>query len=673
MTITINLVDDSGLSSNGALWITGHGIPGSGGATNLMALGADGTFTQAATQITSAAWSNNVATITTAVAHNLSKGDNVFVAGVSPAGYNGLFQITGTTSTTFTYALSNPGANTGSGGTAYAGASITAAVDITAAQSMSFDSTSGTGLAQATTSSAHGLQTGQTIQISGVAVSGYNGVFSIAQVPSATTFQYSYAAASALGNASAGGDVQAVGLQPVALSGLPQNKQGVPQITLDGNIATYSAKLIVFAVPGSDTPASLPFNGNGVTPTDPTTPPFSPSTTPGNFVFDIVEFAYIAGGNSTFDVSAVDGLAIPMTLTASSVTSGPSSVGVQQGSTYDRAAIASAFTKFTAQDSLGANFAKLLYNGAATLAALDISTATWSNNAATFTTTTAHGLSATDWIVIAGVGEAGYNGNFQVQSIVSTTSFTVTNTDSSLTSSTGGTATPLVFAAPPSIDGQYYNIAAPKDWLSNQSASMAAGDSLAMFWDTAIDDFFASGNYLSIYLGKDPQNPTYSGSSDGTQYTLSNNVNKYSFAKPTGGSLANALYVWSQANAPSDDEGLLQDQIWQALCRGVAQAGVSTTSITNNESTTAWTQSAKWYQSGTYCPYSKFLHYGTLEGGTDFTGATSIFLEAAAYGFGEDENPIGDPSYQGPLVPSKLDGTVPDGTTLTLRIAPWTS
>jgi hypothetical protein len=268
------------------------------------------------------------------------------------------------------------------------------------------------------------------------------------------------------------------------------------------------------------------------------------------------------------------------------------------------------------------------------------------------------------------VGEAGFNGTFPVQTVPSDVTFTVTNTDSSLTSSTGGTATALVFAAPPSVDSQYYNIAAPKDWLANQSASMASGDALASFWDDAIDDLFASGNYLSIYLGKDPNNPTYSGSSDGTQYSLSNSVNTYPFPKPTGGSLANALYVWSEANAPSGDQGLIQDQIWQAFCRGVAQLGVFQKSVTNNESTTAWTDNTKWYQSATYCPYSKFLHYGTLDGGVDFTGATSIFLEAAAYGFGEDENPIGDP-YSGPLVPSKLDGTVPDGATLTLRIVPW--
>lgn len=671
MAITINVVDDSGLTaSTGSLWITGHGIPGSGPATTMMALGSGGTFTQAATQISSATWANNVATITTAVPHMLSQGDSVFVAGVAPAAYNGLFVVASVTETTFTYSLAQSALAAGSGGTAYGAAAITAANDIQAGESVGFGN--GTGIAQITTSSAHGLQVGQTIQIAGATVSGFDGVFTVAQVPSATTFQYGYTAGSALGSASAGGAVQAVGLQPVAVSSLPQNSKGVPQITLDANIASYSAKLIVFAVPESTTPGTLSFNGNAVTPTDPTTPPFSPSTTPGNFVFDIVEFAYIAGGNSTFDVSAVDGLAVPMTLTSSTVTSGPASVGIQSQAGYDRDAIASAFTTFTGKDALGADFAKLLYNGPATLAALNISTAAWANNAATFTTATAHGLGSGDWVVIAGVGESGFNGTFQIQTAPSSVTFTVTNTDSSLTSSSGGTATPLVFAAPPSVDGKYFNVAAPKDWLGNQSASMAAGDPLASFWDTAIDDFFASGNYLSIYLGKDANNPTYSGSSDGTQYLLSNSVNQFPFPKPTGGSLANALYVWSEANAPSGDQGLIQDQIWQAFCRGVAQLGVFQKTVTNNESTTAWTDNTKWYQSATYCPYSKFLHYGTLQGGVDFTGATSIFLEAAAYGFGEDENPIGNP-YSGPLVPSKLDGTVPDGATLTLRIVPWSA
>lgn len=668
MTITINVVDDSGLtSSQGALWITGHGIPGSGPATTLMALGSGGSFTQVATQISSASESGGTATITTAVAHNLSAGDSVFVAGVTPAGYNGLYSVVSApASTTFTYTVSETGLSTASGGgTAYGPAAITAAVDIQSGQSLGFDSASNTGTAQITTTSAHGLQIGQTIQISGAQVAGYDGVFTVAQALSPTTLQYIYSASSALANATAGGQIQAVGLQPVLVSALPTNSSGVPQITLDGNIASYSAKLIVFAVPGTGNPGSLSFNGNAVTPTDPPTPPFSPSTLAGDFVFDIVEFAYIAGGNSTFDVSAVDGLAIPMTLTASTVTSGPSAVGVR--TTCDRDAIGAAFPLFTAADPLGSNFGKLLYSGQVTLAALTVSTAAWSNNSATFTTAAAHGLGVADWVVIAGVGQSGYDGNFQVQTVPSTTTFTVTNTDGSLTSSTGGTATPLIFAAPPSLEGQYFNIAAPKDWLANQSASSAAADPLATFWDSALTSFFASGNYLSIDVGT-----TYSGSSDGTQYSLTNGTNTYTFPAPTGGSLANALYVWSQANAPGGDQGQLQDAIWQALCRGVAQAGVFTQTPPVNGSTTAWNQNANWYQPGnTYCPYSKFLHYGTLTGTTDPTGATSIFLEAAAYGFGEDENPGG--TYTGPEVPSKLDGTVPDGTTMTVQIAAWTS
>jgi hypothetical protein len=665
MAIVLNIVDDSGLASPvGALWITGHGIPGSGGATTLMALGASGTFAQAATQISSVSWAGNVATISTAVAHNLAVGDSVFVAGVTPNGYNGLFAVASIPSTTtFTYSLTQTSLASGSsGGTAYGAAAITAAVAIQGGQSVGFDTDSNSGIAQITTTSAHGLQIGQTIQISGAEVAGYDGVLVVAQVPSATTFQYAYSATSALGNASAGGQVQAVGLQPVLVSALPTDSNGTPQITLDENINAYSAKLIVLAVPGTQPPASLSFNGNAVTPTDPPTPPFSPSTLAGNFMFDIVEFAYIAGGNSTFDVSAVDGLAIPMTLTASTVTSGPSSVGVRPS--CDRPSIAAAFAKFTSEDPLGGDFGKLYYNGQVTLPPLTIDTAAWSNNAATITTTTAHGLGVADWVVIAGVSQSGYDGNFQVQSVPSTTSFTVTNTDSSLTSSTGGTATALLFAAPPSVGQQYFNIAAPKDWLANQSASMAANDALATFWDDAVNAFFASGNNLSINVGT-----TYSGSSDGTQYSLSNGTNTYTFAAPTGGSLANALYVWAQANAPSGDQGQLQDQIWQALCRGVAQSGVFAQTAPANGSTTAWNQNSAWYQSGTYCPYSKFLHYGKPDGGTDPTGATSIFLEAAAYGFGEDENPSGD--YTGPLVPSKLDGTIADGTTLTIRIAPW--
>ncbi len=73
------------------------------------------------TSITSAAESGTTVTITTSAAHNLVRGQQVEITGVSVAGYNGTFTITGTTATTFTFTDAN-GLASASGGTATGGA-----------------------------------------------------------------------------------------------------------------------------------------------------------------------------------------------------------------------------------------------------------------------------------------------------------------------------------------------------------------------------------------------------------------------------------------------------------------------------------------------------------------------------------------------------------------------
>ncbi len=74
-------------------------------------------FSVAATgTISAASWSGGTATIT----HNggtFIAGESVTVSGVGRAGYNGTFTVTGSTSTTFTYTVSDPGGSS-SGGTA---------------------------------------------------------------------------------------------------------------------------------------------------------------------------------------------------------------------------------------------------------------------------------------------------------------------------------------------------------------------------------------------------------------------------------------------------------------------------------------------------------------------------------------------------------------------------
>ena len=63
-----------------------------------------------------------------------------------------------------------------------------------------------------------------------------------------------------------------------------------------------------------------------------------------------------------------------------------------------------------------------------------------SSNTVTITTTTGHGFSVGQTVVISGVGVSGYNGTFVIASVPTATMFTYTDSTSNLTASGGGTA-----------------------------------------------------------------------------------------------------------------------------------------------------------------------------------------------------------------------------------------
>jgi hypothetical protein len=129
-------------------------------------------------------------TITTTTAHGLSVGQSVTVAGVAVTSYNGTFAVVSVpSSTTFTYIAGASGLAASGGGTA---ASATATIQTTAA---------------------HGFVVGQLVNVSGVGVTGYNGIFPVTAVPDSTHFTYTAAtgglAASGGGTAAAAGSVVA--------------------------------------------------------------------------------------------------------------------------------------------------------------------------------------------------------------------------------------------------------------------------------------------------------------------------------------------------------------------------------------------------------------------------------------------------------------------------------
>lgn len=237
---------------------------------------------------------------------------------------------------------------------------------------------------------------------------------------------------------------------------------------------------------------------------------------------------------------------------------------------------------------------------------------------------------------------------------------------------------------PPLVKGEFFALADPSDMLiAKQAAGLLGSDPLASYWDSTLNDFFAVGSWLSIDLSGDGSN-VYEGqcatqtNGPGTAaYTLSNGTNSYMFYQPPSG-LEGALYVFQQAFSQyqsggfAGDAGLLQMNIWEALCRGVAVAGVSPTQPASSFSTTAWNAYANWYAANSTCDYyAKFLHCATTDGKDSrlVPGGKPMFIGGAAYGFSADENPNG--SYGGPNVPSKTEANVAPGSTIAIVLGPW--
>jgi len=235
---------------------------------------------------------------------------------------------------------------------------------------------------------------------------------------------------------------------------------------------------------------------------------------------------------------------------------------------------------------------------------------------------------------------------------------------------------------------QFFAIVDPADWINNTPPE---GDGLVDYWNETVENFFKPGNFLSINLSAGAVPNIYEGYADSSGYTLTSLTDpmiSYNFPKPEQG-LASANYVFQQdfTVPPPPDFGQLQDQIWEALSRGVALDGAfnappGTSLPASGFSTTAWNDHEKWYTvhtspyfpgiTNSYNTYAKFLHYSTIKGKDSRTcGCAPIFIGNAAYGFPLDENPDGP--YTGPQVPSKTMQPVGPNDTLTITLGPWAS
>src|SRR6266849_8919213 len=240
-----------------------------GGTQQFLASVTNGNVQVATIASNGAARSTNVVTITTTMAHGLSAGQTVVIAGVGDSSFNGTFTVsTVPSTTTFTYAQTGTNATSG-GGTVSAGTvkwfvnnveggnpasgtistlGLYTAPSTTPPPATTVNITS-TGAVRAnnvvtiTTTAAHNLVIGQVATISGVTDASFNGTFTIASVPSTTTFTFSQVGS----NASSGnGTVTTTAVQIKAEAVADTTKSDTAQLSVESGV-------VVTISPGSAT------------------------------------------------------------------------------------------------------------------------------------------------------------------------------------------------------------------------------------------------------------------------------------------------------------------------------------------------------------------------------------------------------------------------------------
>ncbi len=384
--------------------------------------------------IATATSAGSITTITTTSAHSFVVGQSVVVAGVSVAAYNGTFTITAVTGSTFTYTTSTPNLASGAGGTvnngaatAILGSDYSAAsglVSFTDGQtSQTFtvplidngDNTysisgasSAANVATITTTTTPLFVVGQTVNVSGVSDSGYDGNYTVTAV-AGSTFSYAIPATlpAATGGTASGAEPGQETVTLILISNnVPIANIVTNLITLTSTVTTANAhgfsvgqQVVTAGLIGSDTAALISTaTSSGTTATVTTT----------------ASHAFVVGQQVTVEGVSDSGYNGLVTITATT------------GTTFKYTTVGSDLPAGTGGTTVSGT-------------SRSISSAASIGTAATITTNAPHSFVVGQQVKIAGMSVSGYNGDFTITAITAST-FSYTTSGSNLAAGTGGTA-----------------------------------------------------------------------------------------------------------------------------------------------------------------------------------------------------------------------------------------
>jgi hypothetical protein len=401
------------ISANESLILTGQPFQGTSPQTNPVDLakyyGETATIGRATISLVGAVRANNTVTITTTAPHNFSVDKAVRISGVSDGSFDGTFTIATVLSpTTFTYSQTAAPATSGGGSVGVLG-SILAISPSTVLRSNNIVTT--------TTTAPHKLLVNDTVSIVGVRDSSFDGTVTVATVPSATSFTYRQTGP----DASSGGG--AVG-NPVAIDAAPRGAvragNGVAITTVTPHKLSVNDTVSIVGVRDSS------FDGTFTVATVPSATSFTyrqtgPGASSGGGAVGTMGNPVAIDSAPRGAVRALNGVAIT-TVTPHNLSVNDTVVisGVSDRSFDGVFSVLSVLSSATfTYRQIGTNTSSGGGSARSFRSSLAVATpgALRERNQVTITTAAPHNLSANSMVLIAGVGDASFNGQFLISAV----------------------------------------------------------------------------------------------------------------------------------------------------------------------------------------------------------------------------------------------------------------